>query len=242
MNRGDLGYVVRGIGLIGNLDDLGHIVVSTTSGVPVFLNDIGSLKYGNLERKGVLGYTDRTRDYSESLEGIVLLLKHENPSKVLEAVHTAVDELNNETLPEGAKIHTFLDRTDLVDTTLSTVSHTLLMGMGLVVLVLILFLGNWRGALLVSITIPVSLLIAFILMHLTDIPANLLSLGAIDFGIIVDGAIVMLETILKKREDNPEQYLEEKASHSVPKKWDVLFFSRPSLLLRHIFRYLPLNV
>ena len=196
LNRGDLGYVVRGIGLIGNLDDLGHIVVSTTSGVPVFLNDIGSLKYGNLERKGVLGYTDRTRDYSESLEGIVLLLKHENPSKVLEAVHTAVDELNNETLPEGAKIHTFLDRTDLVDTTLSTVSHTLLMGMGLVVLVLILFLGNWRGALLVSITIPVSLLIAFILMHLTDIPANLLSLGAIDFGIIVDGAIVIITAYL----------------------------------------------
>lgn len=98
-----------------------------------------------------------------------------------------------------------------MDTTLSTVSHTLLMGMALVVLVLILFLGNWRGALLVSITIPVSLLIAFILMHLTDIPANLLSLGAIDFGIIVDGAIVMLETILKKREDNPKQYLEEKS-------------------------------
>lgn len=211
MNRGDLGYVVRGIGLIGNLDDLGHIVVSTTSGVPVFLNDIGALKYGNLERKGVLGYTDRTRNYSESLEGIVLLLKHENPSKVLEDIHVAVDELNNETLPEGVRIHTFLDRTNLVDTTLSTVSHTLLMGMALVVLVLILFLGNWRGALLVSITIPVSLLIAFILMHLTDIPANLLSLGAIDFGIIVDGAIVMLETILKKREDNPKQYLEEKS-------------------------------
>ena len=104
LNRGDLGYVVRGIGLIGNLDDLGHIVVSTTSGVPVFLNDIGSLKYGNLERKGVLGYTDRTRNYSESLEGIVLLLKHENPSKVLEDIHVAVDELNNETLPEGVRI------------------------------------------------------------------------------------------------------------------------------------------
>ena len=92
LNRGDLGYVVRGIGLIENLDDLGHIVVTTTSGVPVFLNDIGSLKYGNLERKGVLGYTDRTRDYSESLEGIVLLLKHENPSKVLDGIHAAVDE------------------------------------------------------------------------------------------------------------------------------------------------------
>ena len=197
--------------MIENLDDLGHIVVTTTSGVPVFLNDIGSLKYGNLERKGVLGYTDRTRDYSESLEGIVLLLKHENPSKVLDGIHAAVDELNHEILPEGVRIHTFLDRTSLVDTTLDTVSHTLLMGMALVVIVLVLFLGNWRGALLVSITIPVSLLIAFILMHFTDIPANLLSLGAIDFGIIVDGAIVMLETILKKREDYPEQYIEEKS-------------------------------
>lgn len=211
LNRGDLGYVVRGIGLIENLDDLGHIVVSTTSGVPVFLSDIGSLKYGNLERKGVLGYTDRMRNYSESLEGIVLLLKHENPSQVLAGIHAAMDELNHEMLPEGVHIHTFLDRTSLVDTTLSTVSHTLLMGMALVIVVLILFLGNWRGALLVSVTIPVSLLIAFILMHLTDIPANLLSLGAIDFGIIVDGAIVMLETILKKREDHPENCLEEKS-------------------------------
>lgn len=211
LNRGDLGYVVRGIGLIEGLDDLGNIVVSSEAGVPVFLNDIGTLKYGNLERKGAFGYSDRTREYSESLEGIVLLLKHENPSVVLDGIHAAVNELNNETLPEGAKIHTFLDRTNLVDTTLSTVSHTLMMGMILVILVLIIFLGNWRGALLVSVTIPVALLIAFILMHLTDIPANLLSLGAIDFGIIVDGAIVMMETILKKREDHPGEYIEEKS-------------------------------
>ena len=209
MNRGDLGYVVRGIGLIENLSDLGNIVVSSEAGVPIFLKDLGTLKYGNLERKGVLGYTDRTRNYPESLEGIVLLLKHENPSEVLDGIHKAVDELNNGGLPKGVHIHTFLDRTSLVDTTLNTVSHTLLMGMLLVVLVLILFLGNWRGALLVSVTIPVALLIAFVLMHFTDVPANLLSLGAIDFGIIVDGAIVMLETVLKKREDHPEEYLEE---------------------------------
>ena len=110
----------------------------------------------------------------------------------------------------GWRIHTFLDRTSLVDTTLDTVSHTLLMGMALVVIVLVLFLGNWRGALLVSITIPVSLLIAFILMHFTDIPANLLSLEPLDFGIIVDGAIVMLETILKKREDYPNSTSKKK--------------------------------
>lgn len=211
LRRGDLGYVIRGIGLIENLQDLGNIVVSSEAGVPVFIKDLGTLKYGNLERKGVLGYTDRKRNYTESLEGIVLLLKHENPSKILEGVHKKVDELNKGGLPEGVHIHAFLDRTGLVETTLNTVSHTLLAGMALVILVLILFLRNWRGALLVSITIPTALLIAFILMRLTDIPANLLSLGAIDFGIIVDGAIVMMETILKKREVHPGEYLKEES-------------------------------
>ncbi len=209
--RGELGYVVRGIGLVRDLEDLGKIVVKSEKGVPIFLQDIGELKYGMLERKGVLGYTDRERDYSDSLEGIVLLLKGQNPSSVLEGIHEAVEELNNGGLPEGVHIHTFLDRTDLVNTTLNTVSHTLLEGMALVIVVLIIFLGSWRGALLVAVTIPLSLLTAFILMHFTDIPANLLSLGAIDFGIIVDGAIVMLETILKKREDNPDLELEEKS-------------------------------
>ena len=190
--RGDLGYVIRGIGLIDGLDDLGKIVISSELGVPIFLSDIGELKHGNLERKGIFGYSDRSREYSESLQGIVLLLKHENPSEVLKEVHLAIEELNQEILPKGARIHTFMDRTTLVDTTLSTVSHTLMVGMALVIVVLIIFLGNWRVALLVSITIPLSLLIAFILMHITDIPANLLSLGYIDFVIIVVGAIVMM--------------------------------------------------
>jgi len=185
------------------------IVVSSEKGVPVFLNNLGKLKYGNLERKGVFGYSDRTREYSESIQGIVLLLKHENPSVVLNGIRAAVDELNMEILPEGVHIHAFLDRTELVETTLNTVSRTLLEGMALVIIVLIIFLGSWRGALLVAVTIPLSMLIAFILMHLTDIPANLLSLGAVDFGIIVDGAIVMMETILKKREDHEGERLTE---------------------------------
>ncbi|MEK6450306.1 MULTISPECIES: efflux RND transporter permease subunit [unclassified Myroides] len=211
LTRGDLGYVVRGIGLVKDLEDLGKIVVKAENGIPVFLNDLGRLKYGNVERKGVLGYTDKDRNYSDSIEGIVLLLKGENPSIVLEQIHVYVDELNNGLLPEGVKIHTFLDRTDLVDTTLHTVSTTLIEGISLVIIVLIVFLGSWRGALLVAITIPISLLFAFIMMHFTNIPANLLSLGAIDFGIIVDGAIVMMESILKKREDNPKEELKEKS-------------------------------
>ncbi|MDV3880880.1 CusA/CzcA family heavy metal efflux RND transporter [Elizabethkingia anophelis] len=235
--RGDLSYVIRGIGLVKDLNDLGKIVVKTENGVPVFLNDVGTLKYGNLERKGILGYSDKKRNYSESVEGIVLLLRGQNPSQVLEGVHQAVDELNNETLPPGVRIHPFLDRTDLVKTTLNTVSHTLTEGIVLVIIVLIVFLGSWRGALLVAITIPLSLLFAFILMHFTNIPANLLSLGAIDFGIIVDGAIVMLETILKKREDDPEEELEEKSiTKRVIEVAKPIFFS--TIII--ITAYLPL--
>lgn len=235
--RGDLAYVVRGIGLIKNLDDLGKTVVKTEKGVPVFLNDVGTLKYGNLERKGILGFTDRSRNYNESVGGIVLLLKGQNPSQVLTGVHEAVDELNKNILPAGVKIHTYLDRTDLVKTTLNTVSHTLTEGIVLVIIILIIFLGSWRGALLTAITIPFSLLIAFILMHFTNIPANLLSLGAIDFGIIVDGSIVMLEAILRKREEHPEEELEEKSI--IRKATEIakpIFFS--SIII--ITAYLPL--
>ncbi len=189
VNRGDQSYVVRGIGLVKDLEDIGRIVVKSVKGTSVYLSDVGEMRYGNLERAGALGYTDkRGVDYSDNIQGIVLLLKGENPSKVLEELNATVDELNNGGLPEGVKIHTVLDRTDLVDTTLKTISKTILEGIGLVILILIIVLGSWRGALLVAITIPISLLVAFILMKVTNIPANLLSLGAIDFGIIVDGA------------------------------------------------------
>lgn len=207
LSHGDLSYVIRGIGLIKGLGDLGRIVVKTENGVPIYLSDVGSVKYGSLERKGVLGFTDDEHEESDGVEGIVQMLRHQNPSEVLSEVKVAVEELNNEILPAGVHIHTFMDRTELVNTTLHTVSRTLIEGMLLVILVLVIFLGSPRGALLIAITIPLSLLIAFILMKVTDIPANLLSLGAIDFGIIVDGAIVMMETILKKRESAPEEEL-----------------------------------
>jgi len=205
VNRGDQAYVVRGIGLISNLEDLAAIAVKSEQGRAVLLSDLGTVKYGNLERKGALGYTDREGLHiSDGIQGIVLLLKGENPSPVLAGINHAVDHLNQKILPPGVLIKPFMDRTDLIDNTLTTVSHTLLEGIVLVIVVLIIFLGSWRGALLVALTIPVSMCIAFILMKLTDIPANLLSLGAIDFGIIVDGAIVMMESILKKREEEEE--------------------------------------
>lgn len=208
--RGDQSFVVRAEGLISDLKDMEDIVVKNVDGTPIFLGDLGILRYGNLERKGIMGYLDDEIDYRDGVEGIVQILRYQNPSEVLDKVHATVEELNADVLPHGVKISPVLDRTKLVDATLETVSHTLLFGMLLVVGVLLLFLGSIKSAVLVAITIPISLMVAFILMHFTGIPANLLSLGAIDFGILVDGAIVMMETILKKREDNPDGKLQKK--------------------------------
>ncbi|MEN5194558.1 efflux RND transporter permease subunit [Sphingobacterium faecium] len=238
MNRGDQSYVVRGIGLVRTLEDIGQIVVKSQQGTAIFMKDIGQIKYGNLERKGALGYSDkRGANYSDNIEGIVLLLKGQNPSLVLEGVNEAIDELNSSILPNGVQIHAFMDRTDLLNTTLNTVSHTLLEGMALVIIVLIVFLGSWRGALLVAITIPVALLTAFILMHFTHVPANLLSLGAIDFGIIVDGAIVMMEAILKKREENEQAELTESGVASLVKQMAKPIFFATIII---ITAYIPL--
>ena len=237
LTRGDLSYVVRGVGLIRDLQDLGHIVVKTVNGIPVYINDLGELKYGNLERKGILGYVDDEINYDDGVEGMVQMLRYENPSQVLKEIHKMVEELNNDHLPKGVKIHPFMDRTHLVDATLHTVSHTLLFGILLVIGVLIIFLGSPKGALLATITIPVALLIAFILMWLTGIPANLLSLGAIDFGIIVEGSIVMMETVLKKREDNPNEPLDEaNIAKRVAEVAKPIFFA--TLII--IIAYLPL--
>jgi cobalt-zinc-cadmium resistance protein CzcA len=205
MVRGDQGYVVRGLGLIRSLEDLGNIVVSQKQGTPIFLRNLGELHLGALERRGILGKNDNP----DTVSGIVLLLRGQNPSQVLDGVHQKVNALNHGGLPADVKLVPYLDRTRLVETTLHTVSHTLLEGMSLVVLVLLLFLRSTRGALMVALTIPLSLLIAFILMWATHIPANLLSLGAIDFGIIVDGAIVVLENILRRREEHPSGTMTE---------------------------------
>ncbi|MDR1499506.1 MAG: CusA/CzcA family heavy metal efflux RND transporter, partial [Tannerellaceae bacterium] len=209
IERGDLSYVVRGVGLVSDLADMGNIVVKAVGGAPVFIKDLGALKYGSLERKGIMGYADRHADNPDGVQGMVQLLRHSNPSAVLKEVRLAVDELNSTLAPQGVRINTFYDRTDLVGATLDTITHTLMTGVLLVMGVLIIFLGSPRGALLATVTIPVSLLIAFILMWGAGIPANLLSLGAIDFGIIVDGTIVMMETILRKREDLPSAPLDK---------------------------------
>lgn len=117
LTRGDQSYVVRGEGLITDLKDMENIVVKSINGAPIYLSDLGELKYGNLERKGILGFLNDEVDYSDGVEGIVQILRYQNPSQVLEKIHDAVDELNNDVLPHGVKIYPFLDRTDLVNTT-----------------------------------------------------------------------------------------------------------------------------
>lgn len=235
--QGDLGYVVRSVGLIRNLDDMGNIVVKSVNGTPIYIKDLGELKYGNLERKGVLGFCSDSVSTDDGVEGIVQMLRYENPSTVLKSIHAAVNDLNNNILPEGVRIEAVLDRTSLVDTTLHTVLHTLLFGMLLVIAVLLVFLRSTKSALLVAITIPMSLLVAFILMHFTNIPANLLSLGAIDFGILVDGAIVMVETILKQRESAPDKELDfTDTVKSVANVAKPIFFATLIIILA----YMPL--
>ena len=195
IDRGEQSFVIRGVGLIGGLDDLGNVVVTQKAGVPVLVRDLGEVVLGQQERHGILG-KDANPD---TLEGIVLLLKGENPSHVLEGVHAAVADLNDNVLPKDVRVVPYLDRTMLVDATVHTVGKTLLEGTVVVTFVLLLFLGSPRAALIVALTIPLSLLIAFICMRHLQIPANLLSLGAIDFGIIVDGAIFVAESILHRR-------------------------------------------
>lgn len=185
--------VIRGVGRLRTLDDIGNIVIAAPHGTPVLIKDIGQVQIGGAQQTGIFGLNDKTG----GVEGIVLMRRGENPSQVLEQLKIGIDELNQSRLPPGVRMVPIYDRTDLVDNTLHTVSHTLIEGFTIVVLVLIFFLGSPRAALLTAITIPLSLLVAFIAMHFAGVPANLLSLGALDFGIIVDGTLVMVEHIVR---------------------------------------------
>lgn len=184
--------VIRGVGLIRNAADIESVVVTESHGTPVFAKDLGRVVITGAPQTGIFGVGNQTG----GVEGIVLMRRGENPSEVLKAIKAAVVDLNENRLPKGVKISPIYDRTDLVNNTLHTVSHTLLEGLLIVVLVLFLFLGSVRAALLTAVTIPLSLLFAFICMHFSGIPANLLSLGALDFGIIVDATLVMVEHVL----------------------------------------------
>jgi cobalt-zinc-cadmium resistance protein CzcA len=205
ITRGEQSYIVRGVGMVHSLKDLGDIVVTQNSGVPVLVRQLGKLRYGHQVREGILGKDNNP----DTIEGIVDLLKYQNPSRVLDGIHAKVAELNRQLAAQDVRIVPYIDRDDLVNATKEKVFHTVMEGIGLVCIVLILFLGSPLSALVAAVAIPMSLVTVFILMQFTRMSANLFSLGAIDFGVIVDGAIVVTEAILRKREHKPAQVLTE---------------------------------
>src|SRR5215468_3213879 len=234
--------VIRGVGLIQSLSDIENIVLDAAGGVPVFVRDIGRVSVGAAPQTGIFGINDQSCDYQNGAEGIVLMRRWENPSEVLKGVKAALAELNSERLPAGVKIVPFYDRTDLVNNTLKTVSRTLIEGLVIVVGVLLFFLGSVRAALLTALTIPLSLLFAFICMYLAGIPANLLSLGAIDFGIIVDGTFVMVEHIVRRLTER-QVVAERESKHTlVTIRGAAMEVARPVFfsLLIIISAYIPL--
>jgi cobalt-zinc-cadmium resistance protein CzcA len=194
---------VRAVGLVDKVNDLRQTVISTKTGTPLRLKDIATVAQGPKIRLGRIGKAihkadGKIIDDSDTVEGIVLLRKGAESDATLDAIHAKVKELNETILPKGVTVVPFLDRSDLVHYTTHTVLHNLTEGITLVSVILFLFLGNVRGAFIVALTIPFSLLFASICLDLRHIPANLLSLGALDFGMVVDGAVVMVENIVRQ--------------------------------------------
>ena len=180
---------IRGEGLARTKEDIEQIVISNASGIPITIKDIGEVRIGSATRYGALTKNGE----GEAVGGMILMLKGANSDHVVSEVNQRISEIQK-SLPEGITIKPFLDRSKLIEDTTSTVSKNLLEGALIVIFILVFFLGNWRGGLVVASTIPLSLLFAFILMAVFDVSANLMSLGAIDFGIIVDGAVIIVES------------------------------------------------
>ncbi|NBB30593.1 efflux RND transporter permease subunit [Cellulophaga sp. BC115SP] len=211
LERGGQGFAVRGLGTIKTEKDIENIVLKSENGVPIYIRDVASVEIAPPPPSGILGYNIPAEKVAvnSGVEGIILLRRYENPSESLKDLREKLTELQEKELPAGVKIRPLYDRSFLIDSSLHTVGKTLFEGISIVIVILIFFLGNFRSALVVAVTIPFSLLFAFIIMRLTGIPANLLSLGAIDFGIIVDGAVVMVEHLIRNY---------QKATHEEKKK------------------------
>jgi len=232
-------YVVRGLGMVQSLEDIGAIAVSTRGGTPVLIQDVGKVIQGAALRLGRVGklltlVRFDPADQDDVVQGTVLLRKGENALEVLSRVRAKIEEINRDDLPPGVKIVPHYDRTELIERTLHTVRKNMAEGIGLVLLVLILFLGlgNWRSALIVAAVVPLSLLGAFLLLDLRGIPANLISMGAIDFGIIVDSAVVVTENLLRILEERGDKVrsLGAAITQSVAEMGKPILFSKAILL------------
>jgi cobalt-zinc-cadmium resistance protein CzcA len=195
-------FAVRGIGLLNDINQIRNIVVTNNNGVPVLVSDVANVSISNLPRLGWVGRSDAITDSTgkrkvvddeDAVEAIIVMRKGQNPTEVVNALKTEIDKLNNDILPADTKIVPYYDRSDLIGYATHTVLHNLIEGILLVTFLVSIFMFNWRTTLIVSIIIPMALLFAFICLHAMGMSANLLSLGAVDFGIIIDGAVVMVE-------------------------------------------------
>lgn len=193
-SQGGQFYYVRGLGLARDTEDIGNIVLASNHGAPVRVKDVGEVSIGHAPRLGEFGFMKN----DDAVEGVIFMLRGEQTQNVLKRVEAKTEEINRQLLPKDIRVRPFYDRSDLVQLTIDTVEGNLLRGMILVLLVLMFFLVSVRAAVITALTIPMALLFSFIVLHAHDISANLLSIGAIDFGIIIDGTLVMVENIYRE--------------------------------------------
>ena len=208
-------YVVRGIGLVQSTDDIANITIHNDNGNPVLVKNVAEVHESSRPRVGQAGLNNQ----DDTVEGIVVMRKGENPREVLVGVKAKIAELNEKILPKDVKMVTFYDRDNLMDFTTETVMHNLLEGIILVTVIVLIFMADWRTTLTVSIIIPLSLLFAFLCLKLCGMSANLLSLGAVDFGIIIDGAVVMVEGIFVMLDHKAKKYGDERFNKMAKAGW-----------------------
>jgi cobalt-zinc-cadmium resistance protein CzcA len=231
VTQGSQQYLIRGVGLLRSSDEIKNIVITAHNGTPILIKEVAEVTTGNVPVEGIMAQDDA----DDIVSGIVIMRKGENPSDVLSALKARIALLNSSILPKGVRIVSYYDRTWLIDTTLHTVFKNLAEGAMLVTFVLLLFLGNLRAAAIVALIIPLSLLATFIGLSWRGIPANLLSLGAMDFGIIVDGAVIVVENVFRRL----GELKEGQAFHSAIERATVevgrpTFFSMLIIIAAHI--------
>ncbi len=235
-------YIVRGLGYLHTLDDIGGIAVDTRNGTPIRIRDIGTVQIGEKQRLGRVGQLIPGQpDNDDAVEGILVFRVGANPLDVLKRVEAKTIDINQNYLPPGVQVVPYYDRTDLISRAVHNVLHNMIEGIGLVIVVLVLFLGmgNIRSALIVATVVPLALLGAFTMLDVERIPANLISLGAIDFGIIVDSAVVVIENIIRLIEEDSsrQRYLGATIIRAVSQMGKPILFSKTILITAFIPLY-----
>ncbi len=235
LSRGAEQLVIRSEGLFASASDIGKVAVATRRGTPLLVRDIASVEEGWTPRQGIYSRGSDT----DAVEGIVLMRRGENPSAVLARVRAKIDDINARALPKNVRVWPFYDRTELINKTLETVGRNLLEGAVLVILVLLVFLLDVKAALIVATTIPLSLCVAFIYLYTRGMSANLLSMGAVDFGVIVDGAVVIIEHVVSTLHHPPKNAPTDTRGRI---GWAVAQVARPTIFALLIISaaYLPI--